>query len=49
MDSVASSLSTLRIKIARKNLAGVDAVLKAGDRAIDRINVKILQKNFKFS
>ena len=48
MNLVAGELSPARIKIARKNRARVDAVLEAGNCAIDGINGKIIQKNFDF-
>jgi hypothetical protein len=42
MNSVASVLSTARIKIDRKNPSGLDAILKTGDYSIDRIDIKII-------
>jgi len=49
MNSVAGELSPARIKIDRKNCTRVDAILEAGNCAIDGINGKIVQKNFDFS
>jgi hypothetical protein len=49
MNSVASSLSTARVEIFRKNPTGVNTILKAGDCTIDGINIEIIQENIKFS